>query len=172
MQTSYRSIFQKSTSVAAIYITLGVPGRRADKKLHQSQTAKQRGRIFSSTTPFFLESKARRAGHLIADAPTTDSLLVQILEPKNIVPNIRTPAPDRAAPCRGGFLFLAFLFFFCLGAMFALGDGTGFRKSDLALPTNANFDDRRLSRSSVLWLIDGNIFSDPSCELLLSVVPR
>jgi len=56
--------------------------------------------------------------------------------------------------------------------MFALGDGTGFRKSDLALLTNANFDDRRLSRSSVLWLIDGNIFSDPSCELLLSVVPR
>jgi hypothetical protein len=31
MQTSYGCIFQKKTSVAAIYITLGVPGLRADK---------------------------------------------------------------------------------------------------------------------------------------------
>ena len=33
MQTSYGCIFLKKTSVAAINITLGVPGRRADKNL-------------------------------------------------------------------------------------------------------------------------------------------
>ena len=33
MQTSYGCIFFKKTSVAAINITLGVPGRRADKLL-------------------------------------------------------------------------------------------------------------------------------------------
>jgi hypothetical protein len=32
MQTSYGCIFFKKTSVAAINITLGVPGQRADKK--------------------------------------------------------------------------------------------------------------------------------------------
>ena len=62
--------------------------------------------------------------------------------------------------------------FICLGAMFALGGGTGFRKSEVALPANVVFDDRRLSRSSVLWLIGGVIYSDPSRELLLSMVPR
>ena len=31
MQTSYGCIFLKKTSVAAINITLGVPGQRADK---------------------------------------------------------------------------------------------------------------------------------------------
>ena len=33
MQTSYGCIFLKKSSVAAINITLGVPGRRADKTL-------------------------------------------------------------------------------------------------------------------------------------------
>ena len=33
MQTSYGCIFKKKTSVAAINITLGVPGQRADKKI-------------------------------------------------------------------------------------------------------------------------------------------
>jgi hypothetical protein len=55
--------------------------------------------------------------------------------------------------------------------MFSLGGGTGFRKSKVALPANVVFDDRRLSRSSVLWLIGGIIYSDPSRELLLSMVP-
>jgi len=54
--------------------------------------------------------------------------------------------------------------FTCLDTMFALGGGTGFRKSEVALPTNAAFDDRRLSRPSVLWLIGGVIYSDPSAS--------
>jgi len=59
----------------------------------------------------------------------------------------------------------------CLGAMFALGGGTGFRKSEVALPAATTFDDRRLRRSSVLWHIDGTLHSDPSLELLSSMVP-
>ena len=62
--------------------------------------------------------------------------------------------------------------FICLGAMFALGGGTGFRKSEVALPAATTFDDRRLRRSSVLWLIDGTLYSDPSLELLSSMVPN
>ena len=34
--------------------------------------------------------------------------------------------------------------------MFALGGGTGFRKSKVALPASTSLDDRRLRRSSVL----------------------
>ena len=60
--------------------------------------------------------------------------------------------------------------FLNLGAMFALGDSTGFRKAEVALPNDAPFDDRRLRRSSVLWQIDGIIYADPSPDLLSSLV--
>ena len=39
MQTSYGCIFLKKSSVAAINITLGVPGRRADKTVEPPETA-------------------------------------------------------------------------------------------------------------------------------------
>ena len=61
--------------------------------------------------------------------------------------------------------------FLCLGGMFALGGGTGFRKSEVALPSQTAFDDRRLSRASVLWLIDGTLYNDPSAAQLRSLVP-
>ena len=61
--------------------------------------------------------------------------------------------------------------FLCLGCMFALAGGTGFRKAEVALPADTVFDDRRLSRSSILWLINGTIFADPSAAQLLSLVP-
>ena len=35
----------------------------------------------------------------------------------------------------------------CLGAMFALSESTGFRKSEVALPNGEAFDDRRLRRA-------------------------
>ena len=60
--------------------------------------------------------------------------------------------------------------FLNLGAMFALGESTGFRKAEVALPNDAPFDDRRLRRSSVLWQIDGVIYADPSPDLLRSLV--
>jgi hypothetical protein len=37
--------------------------------------------------------------------------------------------------------------FLCLGGMFALGGGTGFLKSEFALPSQTAFEDRRLSRA-------------------------
>jgi hypothetical protein len=61
--------------------------------------------------------------------------------------------------------------FSCLGGMFALGGGTGFRKSQVALPSQAAFDDRRLSQASVLWLIDGTFYNGPSAVQLRSLVP-
>lgn len=61
--------------------------------------------------------------------------------------------------------------FLCLGCMLALAGGTGFRKAEVALPANTPLDDRRLLRASVLWLIDGELHSDPSLELLLRMVP-
>jgi len=61
--------------------------------------------------------------------------------------------------------------FLCLGGMFALGGGTGFRKSEVALPSQTTFDDRRLSRASVLWLIDGTLYNAPSTAQLRSLVP-
>jgi hypothetical protein len=39
----------------------------------------------------------------------------------------------------------------------------------LAITANAAFDERHLNRSSVLWLIDGDLYSDHSRELLLSM---
>jgi hypothetical protein len=54
--------------------------------------------------------------------------------------------------------------------MFALGGCTGFRKSEVALPVKVTIGDR-LSRSSVLCLINGDLYSDFLRELLLSVVP-
>ena len=51
--------------------------------------------------------------------------------------------------------------FLNLGAMFALGVSTGFRKAEVALPNGAEFDDRRLRRGSVLWEIDGTVHADP-----------
>ena len=62
--------------------------------------------------------------------------------------------------------------FLCLGGMFALGGGTGFRKSEVALPSQTAFDDRRLCRTSVLWLIDGTLFNDPSAAQLRSLETR
>ena len=56
--------------------------------------------------------------------------------------------------------------FLNLGAMFALGVSTGFRKAEVALPNGAEFDDRRLRRGSVLWEIDGTVHADPPPELL------
>jgi len=61
--------------------------------------------------------------------------------------------------------------FLCLAAMFALGSGTGFRKAEVSLPDGSDFDDRRLRRSSLLWLIDGTLHASPSPELLASMVP-
>jgi integrase len=61
--------------------------------------------------------------------------------------------------------------FLCLGAMFALGGGTGFRKSEVSLPDGSTFDDRRLRRSSLLWLINGSLHASPSPALLSSMVP-
>jgi hypothetical protein len=48
MQTSYGCIFKKKTSVAAINITLGVLGRRADKT--EIPGAEILGRIFTVTS--------------------------------------------------------------------------------------------------------------------------
>ena len=39
MQTSYGCIFFKKTSVAAINITLGVPGQRADKRVESNRAS-------------------------------------------------------------------------------------------------------------------------------------
>jgi hypothetical protein len=61
--------------------------------------------------------------------------------------------------------------FLSLGAMMALSESTGFRKSEVALPNGEEFDDRRLRRSSLLWEIDGRIFVDPSPAQLRSMVP-
>ena len=61
--------------------------------------------------------------------------------------------------------------FLCLGGMFALGGGTGFRKSEVALPAATPLDDRRLRRSSILWLIDGIVHADPDADLIASLVP-
>jgi hypothetical protein len=61
--------------------------------------------------------------------------------------------------------------FLCLGCMFALGGATGFRKAEVALPANTSFDDKRLSRSSLLWYIDGVLHADPPVALLLSLAP-
>jgi integrase len=61
--------------------------------------------------------------------------------------------------------------FLCLGAMFTLGGGTGFRKSEVSLPDGSTFDDRRLRRSSLLWRINGTLHTDPSDALLASMVP-
>ena len=55
--------------------------------------------------------------------------------------------------------------------MLALAGGTSFRKAEIALPANTPLDDRRLLRASVLWLIDGELHSDPSLELMFSIVP-
>jgi hypothetical protein len=53
MQTSYGCIFQKKTSVAAINITLGVPGPRADKDMLE---------VMSRIAPlYFNEAMARIA---------------------------------------------------------------------------------------------------------------
>ena len=54
--------------------------------------------------------------------------------------------------------------------MLALAGGTGFRKAEVTLPANTPLDDRRLLRASVLWLIDGELHSDPSLELMFSMV--
>jgi hypothetical protein len=61
--------------------------------------------------------------------------------------------------------------FLCIAAMFALGSGTGFRKAEVSLPDHTPFDDRRLRRSSLLWLIDGTLYADPSPALIASMVP-
>jgi hypothetical protein len=61
--------------------------------------------------------------------------------------------------------------FLCHNCMLALAGGTGFQKAEAALPANAPLDDRRLLRASVLWLIDGELHTGPSLELLLSMVP-
>jgi integrase len=60
--------------------------------------------------------------------------------------------------------------FVSLGAMFALGGGTGFRKAEVALPNGVAFDDRRLRRGSLLWEIDGVLHVDPAPELLEGLV--
>jgi hypothetical protein len=60
--------------------------------------------------------------------------------------------------------------FLNLGAMFALGVSTGFRKAEVALPSGSTFDDRRLRRCSVLWEIDGAVHADPAPELLQGLV--
>jgi integrase len=52
--------------------------------------------------------------------------------------------------------------FLCLGAMMALAGGTGFRKAEVAKPNGIDFDDRRLRRASLLWLIDGVLVADPT----------
>ena len=44
--------------------------------------------------------------------------------------------------------------------MFALAGSTGFRKAEVALPSGCAFDDRRLSRASVLWRINGVVYAD------------
>jgi hypothetical protein len=59
-----------------------------------------------------------------------------------------------------------------LGAMFALAGSTGFRKAEVALPSGCAFDDRRLSRASVLWRINGVVYADPPPALLEALVPR
>jgi len=61
--------------------------------------------------------------------------------------------------------------FLTLGTLFAVAGSTGFRKAEVALPANTTFDDRRLSRSSLLWLIDGTFHADPSPTLLHSLTP-
>jgi hypothetical protein len=61
--------------------------------------------------------------------------------------------------------------FLSLSAMITLGQGTGFRKSEVALPDNTPFDDRRLRRSSLLWLIDGVLHADPPTSLLQNLTP-
>ena len=61
-------------------------------------------------------------------------------------------------------------FFISLAAMFAVAGSTGFRKAEVALPSATTFDDRRLSRASLLWRIDGTLHADPSAELLRSLV--
>ena len=45
------------------------------------------------------------------------------------------------------------------------------RKSEVALPSQTAFDDRRLSRASVLWLIHGTLYNDPSAAQLCPLVP-
>jgi hypothetical protein len=61
--------------------------------------------------------------------------------------------------------------FLSLGAMIALGSGTGFRKAEVALPNGFALDDRRLHRSSLLWEIDGILVVDPTPEMLDSMTP-
>ena len=61
--------------------------------------------------------------------------------------------------------------FLCLGAMFALGGGTGFRKAEVALPGGTTFNDRRVRRASLLWEIDGAVYADPSPAQLRGLVP-
>ena len=61
--------------------------------------------------------------------------------------------------------------FLSLGAMIALSESTGFRKSEVALPNGEEFDDRRLRRASLLWEIDGRLHADPSVAQLRAMVP-
>ena len=62
--------------------------------------------------------------------------------------------------------------FLCIGGACALASSTGFRKSEVATPSGAAFDNARLCRSNVQWEIDGAIFSDPSPEQLKTLVPH
>jgi hypothetical protein len=41
----------------------------------------------------------------------------------------------------------------------------------VSLPDGADFDDRRLRRSSVIWLINGILHADPSPEILSTMLP-
>jgi hypothetical protein len=61
--------------------------------------------------------------------------------------------------------------FLCLGCMLTLGGASSFFKSEVALPAHTFFNDRRLSRSSALWLTDGALLAGPPAALLLSLVP-
>ena len=60
--------------------------------------------------------------------------------------------------------------FLSLGAMMALSESTGFRKSEVALPNGEELDDRRLRRASLLWEIDGNICVNPTPAQLSAMV--
>ena len=54
MQTSYGCIFLKKSSVAAINITLGVPGRRADKRRQIWESMWQVARVLGDSLVRFL----------------------------------------------------------------------------------------------------------------------
>jgi hypothetical protein len=61
--------------------------------------------------------------------------------------------------------------FVSLGALFAVGISTGFRKAECATPNGRALDQRRLRRSNLLWRINGVSVADPTAAQLNSLTP-